>query len=178
MIPRPATSSTVQRPSFSKIDQIGKKSDGSTCTSRISVRIPFSVLQAYALLTTHSERLSRLCDPPDANSSRRLSSPSRAHRPPPSHHSRRSRVLSILHANPRRWLPNGHSQPDRLLPRRIHRQRPRNLRSKRILKWSAIHFPRWTRVEPRLTRGYEWPAIWERLVVVSNGKLDPIVHGE
>ena len=45
---------------------------------------------------------------PTQSSSRRLSSPSRDHRPAPGHDARQSRVPSILHVNPRRWPPNGH----------------------------------------------------------------------
>jgi len=116
--------------------------------------------------TRHSERRTRLCDAPEPNSSRRLSTPSQDHRPPPSRDIRRSRVPSDLHVNPRRWLPNGYPQPDRLLPRRIQRQRPRHLRYEHIRTWSVIHFPRWTRVEPGLAHGYDWPAVRERLVFV------------
>jgi hypothetical protein len=54
-----------------------------------------------------------LCDTPDPSSSRRLFSPSRDYRPPPSRDSWQSRVLSTLHANPRRWLLNGYP-PTRL----------------------------------------------------------------
>jgi hypothetical protein len=34
---------------------------------------------------------------------------------------------------------------------------------------------RWTLVElePRLARGYDWPAVWEGLVVVSRGNSSP-----
>jgi hypothetical protein len=74
-----------------------------------------SLLRSHALSThvstTHNERQTRLCDTPDPSSFRRLSSPSRDHCPPPSRDTRRCRVLSILHPNPRRWLPNRHPQP-------------------------------------------------------------------
>jgi len=39
-------------------------------------------------------------------------------------------------------------------------------------------FPGGPAVEPGLARGSDWPAVRERLVVVSSGKLVPIVHGE
>jgi hypothetical protein len=76
-----------------------------------------SVLQSHAYQhaakTRHTVNGNCLCDTPDPSSSRRLFSPSRDYRPPPSRDSRQSRVLSTLHANPRRWLLNGYSQPDR-----------------------------------------------------------------
>ena len=141
--------------------------------------VSFSLLQSRALTTReYSERQTRLGDTPDPNSSWRLSSPSRDHRPPPSRDTRRSRVLSILHANPRRWLPNGHPEPNRFLPRRIQRQRPGHLRYEHLLTRSELHFPWWTRVESRFARGHDRPAVRERLVVVSGRKRVPVVQRE
>jgi hypothetical protein len=121
--PRPAQRSTAK---WFKIDQIGKESDGNTWYEQdiSAYHSPLSSrVQSHASSTrvnsTHSERQTRLCDTPDPSSSRRLTIPSRDHRPPPSRDTRRGRVLSILHPNPRRWLPNGHPQPNRLLPGRI-----------------------------------------------------------
>ena len=169
----------AQRPSGSKSTRLVKSRTGTLGTSRISVRI---ILQPHghqhALNTTPSERQTCLCDTPDPSRPRRLSSPSRDHRPPPSRDTRRSRVLSVLHPNSRRWLPNGHPKPNRLLPRRVQRQRPRHLRSEHILTRSGIHFPWWTRVEPGLARGYDRPVVREWLVVVTTRKHVSIVHGE
>jgi hypothetical protein len=141
-----------------KIDQMGKSRTGTLQCVSFS-----SLLQSHTLSTrvntTHSQRQTRLCDTPDPSSPRGPSSPSQDHRPPPSCGTRWSRVLPMLHANPRRWVPKRHPQPNRLLPKRIQWQRLRHLRSEHILSRSAIHFPRWTRVEPRLARGYDWPAV-------------------
>lgn len=70
--------------------------------------------------TRHSEQQTRLGDAPDLSTV--APGDYLDHRPPS------SRVLSILHADPRRWLPNGYPELDCSIPRRIQWQRPRHLR--------------------------------------------------
>ena len=166
-----------------KIDQIGKKSDGTTWYQQ-DVSAYHSLLLPVAQLTNarkhggrHSERQAGFCNAPCVSGSRRLPSPARDHRSPPSRDTRRSRVLPILHPNPRWRLPIWHAQPNRLLPGRIQRQRPRHLRSERVRSRSSLHIPWPAHIEPRVVRGHDWPVVcWERLV--AGREFVSVVHGE
>jgi hypothetical protein len=103
-----------------KIDQIGKKSDGSTWyQADVCPYHCFFFCPGPHNLSTHSEPSTDFCDASDTSSSRRLPSPERDHRAPTSSVAWRSRVLPILHANPCRRLENRHTQPNRPLSRRI-----------------------------------------------------------
>ena len=111
-----------------KIDQIGKTSDGNTwyqqevCAyhSLPSLNLPCSPFSSiYIFYSIRSEPPTHLCDTPGESSSRGIPSPERDHRTPTSRVAWRSRVLSVLHPNSRRRLPNGHPQPNRPVPGRI-----------------------------------------------------------
>ena len=128
--------------------------------------LPFSHGYATYLVNARSERPTHLCDAPDKRSSGGLPSPERDHLAPTSRVARRSRVLSLLHANPRRRLPNGHPQPNRPLPGRIQRQRPGHLRSERVHTRSALRLSRSACVEPRVARGHDWRVVGERLLAL------------
>ena len=162
-----------------KIDQIGKKSDGNTWyqqdvgayRSHLSHYPSISLFAlspgcaTYLVTPTHSESPAYLCDAPDESSSRRLPSPKRDHRAPTGRVTRRSRVLSLLHPNPRRRLSNGHPKPNCPLPGRIQRHRPGHLRSERLLTRITLHLSWSTCVEPRVARGHDWRGAGERLVL-------------
>ena len=125
-----------------KLDQIGKsRARASWYGTGSSVRTILFSHPAHASSTreetTHSERQTRLCDSPNPSSSKTLSSPSRDHRPPSSRRTWRSRVriLSILHASPRRWLQT------------VSFTGVYNDNDPRIYDpsmYSPIHFARWT----------------------------------
>ena len=130
---------------WSKIDQIRKKSDGSTWYEQHQcVYSPLSSSRTphQHANTRHSEQQTRLGDAPDLRT-----------------------------VAPRDYLDHRAS----VAPKRV--SRPRHLRSEHIHSRSAMHFPRYTLVGPCLARGYDWPTIRERLVV-SSGKLVPIIHEE
>ena len=106
-----------------QVDQIGKELDGNTWYQQ--------VISAY-----HSR-----C-------SRRLTSLSRDHPLPPSRE-----VQSVLRPNPRQWLPNGHPPTELSASQARATITAPASRSEHTLTRSVVHFPWWTRVEPRLARG-------------------------
>ena len=169
-----------------KIDQIGKKSDGNTWYQQDvgAYRSPLSLYPSVSLFAlspgcvinpTHSEPQTHLCDASDESISRRLPSPERDHRAPTGRVARRSRVLSLMHANPHRRLPIGHPQPNRPLPGRIQRHRPGHLRSGRIHTRVTLHLSRSARVESRVARGHDWRGAVERLVLGAR-VLVAVIH--
>jgi len=163
----------VQPPSGSRLTRSARSRTGLLGTSRTSVRrvlaLPFfSFLGQQRLVLTRkldSEYFACLGDAPDRGSPRRLPRPPRNHRASPRRVLRWRRVLSILHADPHRWIANRHAQPDRLLPGRVQRQRPGHLRPKRVFR-PGLRLPRSARVQPRFARGHEWPNVIWRVGVV------------
>ena len=131
---RTSTTSSRARPPSGSKSTISTRSQTGLSWNQQNVSAYYSpLLQSHTsstrvvTITTHIERQTRLFNTPNQSSSTKLTTPLRDHYLPPSRDTRQCRVLFILHAIPCRWLPNGHPQPNRLLPWRIRQQRPRHL---------------------------------------------------
>lgn len=162
----------VQLPNGSRLTRSARSRTGPLGTSRTSVRrvlslfsFPRSTQQRRLTQNLNSERTACLGDAPDPGGPRRISGPSRDNRASPRPNRRRRRILSILHADPHRWVADRHPQSNRLLPGRIQRQRPGYLRPERVFQ-PGLRISRSARVQPRLARGHDWPnVIWSARVV-------------